>query len=66
MVRIKGMLDLDRQDADETISSEDELDESQEDRPARRRPKGQGLGSWEKIGWMAAGLCRRVPGVEFM
>lgn len=44
-------------------SMEDELEDSQE--PAQRRPSGA-LGDWEKIGWMAARLNRRVPGVEFM
>lgn len=46
---------------------EDELDEESvpTGRDRQRRKRGR-LGDWEKIGWMAARYCRRVPGVEFM
>jgi hypothetical protein len=33
-----------------------------EERPARR----VNLGSWETLGWMAARMSRRAPGVEFL
>lgn len=66
---MKGILGLDRlEDDDEEDEDEDELDESTSDRGRGRRNgarKGP-LGDWEKIGWMAAGLYRRVPGVEFL
>jgi len=66
--RVKGKLGLDRAELeDQSEASEDELDESLSD-PGRRflgARKGT-LGDWEKIGWMAAGLLRRVPGIEFM
>ena len=67
---MKTKLGLDRVELEDQSASEDELDESLSDtgdRPARRKRARKGaLGDWEKIGWMAAGLCRRVPGVEFM
>jgi hypothetical protein len=47
---------------------EDELDDSQEQGQSRRRNRGRvgELGDWESIGWMAASLSRRVPGMDFM
>lgn len=43
-------------------SDEDGLDD---DEP-RRRLRSRNLGSWEKIGWMAAKMSRRAPGIEFL
>ncbi|KAK8849427.1 hypothetical protein IAR55_004759 [Kwoniella newhampshirensis] len=62
LIKVKGHLGLDRAElADQDLSSEDELEES--DQPRVR--KGV-LGDWEKLGWMAAKYYRRIPGVEFM
>ena len=66
---MKRKLGLNRPELeDQSETSGDELDDLMSD-PGRRRAgdarKGT-LGDWEKIGWMAAGLLRRVPGVEFM
>lgn len=67
---VKGLLGLDLGELEDQDGDEDdELDEeSLEDRRARRRRNArQGrLGDWAKIGWMAAKLYKRVPGVEFM
>jgi len=66
---VKGRLGLDRPELeDQDEDSDDELEESMSDAGGRVRGgtrKGV-LGDWEKIGWMAAGLLRRVPGIEFM
>ncbi|WVQ96392.1 hypothetical protein IAU59_003497 [Kwoniella sp. CBS 9459] len=63
LTKVQHQLGLDRAElADQDVSSDDELEESDERRPAR---KGA-LGGWEKMGWMAAKLYRRIPGVEFM
>ncbi|WVF68870.1 hypothetical protein IAT40_003643 [Kwoniella sp. CBS 6097] len=63
LIRVQGQLGLDRAElGDQDLSSDDELEESDQRRPAR---KGV-LGDWEKVGWMAAKLYRRIPGVEFM
>lgn len=54
-------------DEQSPASDEDELDENLEQAPrAPRAVRNGALGDWEKIGWMAASLLRRVPGVEFM
>ena len=46
-------------------SEEDELEEMMTQRQRPRRGQTV-LGDWERIGWMAASLSRRAPGVEFM
>ena len=58
-LRLKTMLGLDRSlmQPPTPQDNEDELDESLDDRR---------LGNWEEIGWLAASMTRRVPGVEFM
>ncbi|ORX38058.1 Nse4 C-terminal-domain-containing protein [Kockovaella imperatae] len=72
LLRMSSLLGLDRQELDEQDpEDEDELDESMSDRgrggAGRRRPFRKGhLGDWEKIGWMAAGLSRRVTGLEVL
>lgn len=66
---MKGVLGLDREELqDQDVSDEeDELADPQEVRGGRRQAARKGrLGDWEKVGWMAAKLYRRVPGVEFM
>ena len=53
---------------DQPEPSGDELEDSLSDH-GRQRGRGARngtLGDWDKIGWMAAGMLRRVPGVEFM
>lgn len=67
---MKGILGLDLDELEDQDDDEDDQleDESLEDRHARRRRnarKGR-LGDWEKIGWMASRLSKRVSGVEFM
>lgn len=70
MRRIKYILGLDKEMLEDM--SEDELDQSEDSLSdgvgaARRANARAGvLGDWEKIGWMAASMYRRVPGVEFM
>lgn len=70
LLRIKGLLGLDRAEEDEIDEPdpEEEEDELEEDRVAaeRRRARRGHLGDWHKIGWMAAKMYRRVPGVEFL
>lgn len=57
-------------EAEETQVQDDdsEEDELEQTMATQRRPRrGQtALGDWERIGWMAASLSRRAPGVEFM
>jgi hypothetical protein len=62
---MKVRLGLNRLEAEDESEPEDddELDASQRD---RQRNKPGPLGDWESIGWIAAGLSRRVPGLEFM
>jgi hypothetical protein len=63
--RVKALLGLNALEEDQDLD-EDELEGSD---PASRRRHGAAggpLGNWEKLGWMAAGLTRRVPGMEFM
>lgn len=78
LVHVGAALGLDKQqpedvDADDNSDSDiDELEDEAEatqrrqERVAARGRRGGVLGDWAKIGWMAAGLYRRVPGVEFM
>lgn len=68
LVRVKAALGLDRQEEDELDDPEEEEDELEEERVAaeRRRARRGHLGDWTKIGWMAAKMYRRVPGVEFL
>lgn len=62
MARVKNILDIEvNEEAAAVESDEDEL----ADEP-RRRARGRNLGSWEKIGWMAAKMSRRAPGLEFL
>jgi hypothetical protein len=66
MIRIQGVLGLDRAEREDmSPSTDDELDETTDDRPSRRARNGR-LGDWEKLGWLAAKHTKRVPGVEFM
>ncbi|OCF39218.1 nuclear protein [Kwoniella heveanensis CBS 569] len=63
LIQVQNQLGLDRAElADQDLSSDDELEESDQKQFAR---KGA-LGDWERVGWMAARLYRRIPGVEFM
>lgn len=67
--RTKTILGLDREEQEDMdpSSEEDELVDSQDARRGRRNGARKGrLGDWEKIGWMAAKMYRRVPGIEFM
>ncbi|ORY35008.1 Nse4 C-terminal-domain-containing protein [Naematelia encephala] len=70
MIRIKTLLGLDRLELEDidVDDEEDEIDESLESggRSRRNRARKGRIGDWEKVGWMAASLTRRVPGVEFM
>lgn len=64
---VKRILDIETQEEDEqarAASDEDELEEDSQRR--RRRGRRVELGSWEKIGWMAAKMSRRAPGIEFL
>ncbi|GFZ50233.1 hypothetical protein JCM24511_07989 [Saitozyma sp. JCM 24511] len=65
LLRVKALLGRHALEEDQDLD-EDELEES--DPAGRRRHGAPGgpLGNWEKLGWMAAGLTRRVPGMEFM
>lgn len=49
--RVKGVLDIEEE---EVAGSDDE------------EPRRANLGSWETLGWMAARMSRRAPGVEFL
>ncbi|BEI92881.1 uncharacterized protein CcaverHIS019_0505090 [Cutaneotrichosporon cavernicola] len=51
LARVKGVLDIE----EEEVGSDDE-----------EAPRRQNLGSWEALGWMAARMSRRAPGVEFL
>jgi hypothetical protein len=48
------------------------MDDDQPTGASRKRRRGDDnhrgglLGDWEKIGWMAAKMYRRVPGIEFL
>ncbi|KAL7424852.1 hypothetical protein Q5752_000537 [Cryptotrichosporon argae] len=65
--KVKATLGLDRALADHIDVSDDELEGDEETQARRRRLARRGvLGDWEKIGWMAAGFYRHVPGIEFM
>lgn len=71
LMSVKSVLGLDRQEADDMDApsqNEEDEDELEEDRllAQRRKARKGHLGDWEKIGWMAAQMNRRVPGVEFM
>lgn len=70
VIRVKYILGLDKELLEDMSEDEqDQLEDSLSDggRPARRANARAGyLGDWEKIGWMAASMYRRVPGVEFM
>lgn len=64
---VKVKLGLDRLDRDD--DDDDELEDDdvlREEAALRRRARGGVIGDWAEIGWMAAQLYRRVPGVEFM
>ena len=70
---MKNLIGLDRQELEdqESDGDQDELDESMSDRGGRgarqtRNARRGHLGDWEKVGWMAAKLQRRVTGVEFL
>jgi hypothetical protein len=63
LVRVKAIIGI--RANDEPEEDEDELDKDGE--PSTRRSAHSGpLGDLAKLGWMAAGMCRRVPGIEFM
>ncbi|KAL1407657.1 hypothetical protein Q8F55_007090 [Vanrija albida] len=63
LTRVQLQLGLNRPEVED-------LDDDEEDEDGRRRNQARArrgrLGDWETIGWMAAKLYRRVPGIEFM
>ncbi|KAI9631763.1 Nse4 C-terminal-domain-containing protein [Dioszegia hungarica] len=72
-LRIKALLNSNtRFNADEE-EDEDELDEDEagasqaaQKKKNRAGRKAEPMGDWERVGWMAAKLYRRVPGIDFM
>ncbi|GMK55755.1 hypothetical protein CspeluHIS016_0208110 [Cutaneotrichosporon spelunceum] len=50
LARVKGVLDIEEEEA----GSDEEA------------PRRANLGSWETLGWMAARMSRRAPGIEFL
>lgn len=64
---VKSVLGMEAEET-QVVDDDSEEDELEETMTQRQRPRrGQtALGDWERIGWMAASLSRRAPGVEFM
>jgi uncharacterized protein YcbX len=64
---VKSVLGMEAEET-QAVDDDSEEDELEETMTQRQRPRrGQtALGDWERIGWMAASLSRRAPGVEFM
>ncbi|WVR08324.1 hypothetical protein IAU60_005377 [Kwoniella sp. DSM 27419] len=62
LIRVQNQLGLDRAELGDQDEASDEDSEDGNERPTRQGA----LGDWEKLGWMAAKMCRRIPGVNFM